>query len=148
VTCSRTASPRSARCSPARSSRPLLDGPLALVYLVVVFIRDPLFGKCLAALTSTQNRLVEVIGGIETLKASGAEPRVMQRWSDLFATQLDTQLDADVRGGLVKGLLDAALGAIRFLAPPALAAPPVRRGHPGAVVVHRIDQGEHRAERS
>ncbi|MFG1705079.1 peptidase domain-containing ABC transporter [Nonomuraea sp. M3C6] len=37
----------------------------------------------------------------------------MKRWSELFAVQLD----ADVRGGLVKGLVDSALAAIRYLAP-------------------------------
>ncbi|MGI5491828.1 peptidase domain-containing ABC transporter [Microtetraspora malaysiensis] len=117
----------------------LLDGPLALGYLVLVFVRDPVFGGCLtgltvvqlalliatsgrikdltqrelAALSATQSRLIEAIGGIETLKASGAEPRAVKRWSDLFRAQLD----ADVRGGLAQGLVDSALGAIRFLAP-------------------------------
>ncbi len=117
----------------------LLDGPLALVYLLLVFARDPVFGgflallaagqaalllgtarrvgdltrRELAALAVTQGRLMEAVGGIETLKASGAEPRAMQRWSDLFARQLD----ADVRGGLVRGLIEAALGAVRYLAP-------------------------------
>ncbi|KAA9378332.1 peptidase domain-containing ABC transporter [Microbispora cellulosiformans] len=117
----------------------LLDGPLALVYLLLVFAWDPVFGaflallaagqaalllgtarrvgeltrRELAALADTQGRLMEAVGGIETLKASGAEPRATRRWSDLFARQLD----ADVRGGLVRGLIEAALGAVRHLAP-------------------------------
>ncbi|WP_433428582.1 peptidase domain-containing ABC transporter [Nonomuraea sp. CA-141351] len=120
----------------------LLDGPLAVVYLALVFARDPLFGGCVAALAvlqaglllstsrkvrdltaremsalaATQDRLLEAIGGIETLKASGAEPQVMRRWSDQFTVQLD----ADVRGGLVQGVVEAGLGAIRYLAPLAL----------------------------
>ncbi|NRQ34625.1 peptidase domain-containing ABC transporter [Nonomuraea sp. NN258] len=117
----------------------LLDGPLALVYLVLVFLGDPVMGGFLAllaalqaglllataarvgdhtrrelsALSSSQSRLMEAIGGIETLKASGAEPRAMRRWSEQFAVQLE----ADVRGGLARGLVDSALVAIRYLAP-------------------------------
>ncbi|MEU7829854.1 peptidase domain-containing ABC transporter [Nonomuraea sp. NPDC049129] len=117
----------------------LLDGPLALVYLVLVFVADPVLGgflvllamaqaglllgtsrrvgdltrRELSALAGTQTRLMEAVRGIETLKASGAEPRAMKRWSEQF----DVQLDADLRGGLVRGLVDAALGAIRYLAP-------------------------------
>ncbi|MEV5407690.1 peptidase domain-containing ABC transporter [Thermopolyspora sp. NPDC052614] len=117
----------------------LLDGPLAVVYLALVFAADPAIGgvlvllaaaQCglllgtarkvgeltrreLVALSASQNRLLEVIGGMETLKASGSEPRAMRRWSEEFAVQLD----ADLRGGLVKGLVEAALAAIRYLAP-------------------------------
>ncbi|MEU6408119.1 peptidase domain-containing ABC transporter [Microbispora sp. NPDC046933] len=117
----------------------LLDGPLALVYLVIVFLADPVLGvflvllavaqaglllgtagrvgdhtrRELTALAATQGRLMEAIGGIETLKASGAEPRAMKRWSEEFAVQLD----ADVRAGLVKGAVESALAAIRYLAP-------------------------------
>lgn len=120
----------------------LLDGPLALVYLVLVFLADPVLGGSLAllaaaqcglllatagrvgdltrreltALAATQSRLMEAVGGIETLKASGAEPRAMTRWSEQFAVQLD----ADVRGGHIRGLVESALGAIRYLAPLAL----------------------------
>ncbi|WP_433247732.1 peptidase domain-containing ABC transporter [Streptosporangium sp. CA-135522] len=117
----------------------LLDGPLAVGYLILVFVRDPLFGTCLAALAATQivlllatarrmkhltqqelvafaatqSRLMQVIDGIETLKASGAETRAAEQWSDHFSEQLN----ADIRGGLTQGLLDSALGAIRLLAP-------------------------------
>ncbi|MGI5160958.1 peptidase domain-containing ABC transporter [Microbispora sp. CA-102843] len=120
----------------------LLDGPLAVVYLVLVVVADPLLGgvlvalaaaqgvlllatagkvgdhtrRELAALAATQSRLLEAVGGIETLKASGAEPRAMRRWSDQFTAQLD----ADVRGGQIRALVEAALGAIRYLAPLAL----------------------------
>jgi ABC-type bacteriocin/lantibiotic exporter with double-glycine peptidase domain len=117
----------------------LLDGPLALVYLVLVLVADPVLGgvlvllaaaQCglllgtarkvgdltrreLVAQSGAQSRLLEAIGGMETLKASGSEPRAMRRWSREFAAQLD----ADLRGGLVKGLVEAALDAIRYLAP-------------------------------
>ncbi|GIH72749.1 peptidase domain-containing ABC transporter [Sphaerimonospora thailandensis] len=117
----------------------LLDGPLAVGYLILVVVRDPVFGLCLAGLAtvqvalllattsrvnrltqqeltasaSTQSSLIQAIGGIETLKASGAESRAVDQWSRNFTEQLD----ADVRSGLTQGLLEAALGAIRLLAP-------------------------------
>ncbi|GIH94142.1 peptidase domain-containing ABC transporter [Planobispora siamensis] len=120
----------------------LLDGPLALGYLVLVFVWDPVVGACLlgfaalqvllllltarrvnrltqeelSAFSATQSQLVQAIGGIETLKASGAEHRAVEQWSAHFTDQLN----ADVRGGLTQGLLDAALGALRLLAPLAL----------------------------
>ncbi|SNT62155.1 ABC-type bacteriocin/lantibiotic exporter, contains an N-terminal double-glycine peptidase domain [Streptosporangium subroseum] len=117
----------------------LLDGPLAIGYLILVFVRDPLFGACLVALAAaqialllitarrmrhltqqelvafaaTQSRLMQAIDGIETLKASGAEERAVEQWSHHFSEQLN----ADIRSGLTQGLLDSALGAIRVLAP-------------------------------
>ncbi|MEU0521193.1 peptidase domain-containing ABC transporter [Streptosporangium sp. NPDC006007] len=120
----------------------LLDGPLAIGYLILVFSRDAVFGACLlgfaalqvllllvtarrvgrltqeelTAFAATQSQLVQAIGGIETLKASGAEHRAVAQWSKHFTHQLN----ADMRGGLTQGLLDAALGTLRLLAPLAL----------------------------
>ncbi|MEU4580467.1 peptidase domain-containing ABC transporter [Nonomuraea sp. NPDC023979] len=117
----------------------ILDGPLAIGYLVLIAVRDPVFGAALTgvvvlqslllALTSrrvhlltqqelaaeakTQGTLIQTIAGIETLKASGAEHRAARRWSDQFARQLR----ADVRAGLTHGLLDAAVSAIRVITP-------------------------------
>ncbi|WP_055482596.1 peptidase domain-containing ABC transporter [Sphaerimonospora mesophila] len=117
----------------------LLDGPLAIGYAVLVFVRDPVFGLCLlgfaaaqvvlllttarrvhhltqrelTAYAATQSQLIQAIGGIETLKASGAESRAVDQWARSFTAQLD----ADVRGGLTQGLLDAMLAALRLLAP-------------------------------
>ncbi|GII71961.1 NHLP family bacteriocin export ABC transporter peptidase/permease/ATPase [Sphaerisporangium melleum] len=117
----------------------LLDGPLAIGYLALIFVRDPLFGACLigialvqtglllattrrvnhlaqqelTAFSATQSNLIQAINGIETLKASGAERHAVEQWSRNFTTQLN----ADVRGGITQGLLEAALGAIRVLAP-------------------------------
>ncbi|MEU1881680.1 peptidase domain-containing ABC transporter [Streptosporangium sp. NPDC020072] len=120
----------------------LLDGPLALGYMVLVFGWDAVMGLCLLgfaaaqvllllvtarkvsrltqeelnAFSATQSQLIQAIGGIETLKASGAEHRAVEQWSRHFTTQLN----ADMRGGLAQGLLEAALGTLRLLAPLAL----------------------------
>ncbi|MFC4116800.1 peptidase domain-containing ABC transporter [Nonomuraea zeae] len=117
----------------------VLDGPLAIGYLVLVYARDPVFGAALtgvvllqsllllatsrrvhlltqqelAALSKSQSTLIQTLSGIETLKASGAERRAMDQWSEHFAQQLD----ADVRIGLTHGLLDAVVSAIRVVTP-------------------------------
>ncbi|MEV4168120.1 peptidase domain-containing ABC transporter, partial [Nonomuraea sp. NPDC049709] len=117
----------------------LLDGPLAVGYLVLVYLWDPVFGLALTgvaavqtvlllgttrriasltqqeltALSASQSSLIQAISGIETLKASGAERRAVEQWSAHFTRQLN----ADVRSGLTRGLLEAALSAIRVMAP-------------------------------
>ncbi|MEV4225469.1 peptidase domain-containing ABC transporter [Nonomuraea sp. NPDC049725] len=117
----------------------VLDGPLAIGYLVLIFVRDPVFGAALtgvvllqsllllamsrrvhlltqrelAALAKSQGALIQTLSGIETLKASGAERRAVEQWSGHFAQQLD----ADVRAGLTHGFLDAVVSAIRLVTP-------------------------------
>lgn len=117
----------------------LLDGPLAVGYLVLVYSMDPVFGAALtgvvvlqsilllattgrirllsqqelAASAAAHSSLIQTISGIETLKASGAEKRMTEQWSAHFAQQLD----ADVRSGLTHGALEAALSALRVLTP-------------------------------
>ncbi|WP_440101629.1 peptidase domain-containing ABC transporter [Streptosporangium sp. H16] len=117
----------------------LLDGPLAVGYLVLVYVWDPVFGLALtgvvvaqgllvlattrrinlltqqelSAFSASQSSLIQTITGIETLKASGAEHRAVEQWSAHFTRQLN----ADVRSGLTQGLVEAALSAIRVVAP-------------------------------
>ncbi|MER5645677.1 peptidase domain-containing ABC transporter [Streptosporangium sp. NPDC002524] len=117
----------------------LLDGPLAVGYLVLVYVWDPVFGLALtgvvaaqgflvlastrrinlltqqelAALSASQSSLIQTITGIETLKASGSENRAVEQWAAHFTQQLN----ADVRSGLTQGLVEAALSAIRVVAP-------------------------------
>ncbi len=117
----------------------LLDGPLAVGYLVFVYVWDPVFGLALTgavvaqgllvlattrridlltrqeltAFSASQSSLIQTITGIETLKASGAEHRAVEQWSAHFTRQLN----ADVRSGLTQGLVEAALSAIRVVAP-------------------------------
>ncbi|MFI7132424.1 peptidase domain-containing ABC transporter [Nonomuraea sp. NPDC050153] len=117
----------------------VLDGPLALGYLAMVYVWNPVFGAALtgvivlqsilllgtarrvnllaqqelAAFSASQSSLIQTISGIETLKASGAERRAVEQWSAHFAQQLQ----ADVRSGLTHGMLDAALSALRVITP-------------------------------
>jgi ABC-type bacteriocin/lantibiotic exporter with double-glycine peptidase domain len=117
----------------------LLDAPLAVGYMVLVFMRDPAVGAFLAAIgllqlaillgtrrrvsalaqqqlvaqSAAQGFLIEAIKGIETLKASGVEARAVDRWSQHFVSQLN----ATTRSLETTGLLDAILGSLRVLAP-------------------------------
>ncbi|MGF7235897.1 MAG: peptidase domain-containing ABC transporter [Frankia sp.] len=120
----------------------LLDGPLVLGYLVLILARDLVLGAVLsvialgqaglllatrrriaelthqqlAASGTAENFLVEAVKGAETLKAGGLEDRAVEQWSARFARQLRTT----VRASRAADLVDAALGAIRLLAPAAM----------------------------
>ncbi|WP_245966287.1 peptidase domain-containing ABC transporter [Sphaerisporangium album] len=120
----------------------LLDGPLAVVYISLVMAGDRVLGTCLLAVVAAhalllfgtrrrtgeltqrrlaaeaeaQGRLIEAIRGIESLKAMSAEARVADRWSALFAVQLD----ATVRGTRAVGGVVAVQNAIHVLTPMAL----------------------------
>ncbi|WP_432543149.1 peptidase domain-containing ABC transporter [Kineococcus sp. SYSU DK002] len=120
----------------------LLDAPLALGYVVLILVRDPVVGGVLAGLTvaqvvlllastgriaaltrrelaadaESQSHLMQAVSGIETLKAAGAEARALRRWSASFSARLR----ADTEAGLAQGALDAVLTALRFAAPLAL----------------------------
>jgi ABC-type bacteriocin/lantibiotic exporter with double-glycine peptidase domain len=117
----------------------LLDGTMMASYLVAIFCIDKAFGLVVATLAGaqllvlwltmarqrelmadtlqTQSRsesyLVEMIGGIETLKASGGETRAGQHWSGLFVDQLNVAL---ARGRL-NARVDALVGGLRTASP-------------------------------
>ncbi|MEU8196738.1 peptidase domain-containing ABC transporter [Microbispora amethystogenes] len=117
----------------------VFDGPLALGYLVTVAVRSPLTGACLLAFAAAQvalllatrrhvsdlarreadtrsdvqGRLVEVVRGIESIKASGSEPRVRHRWTKLLAVYVGRA----GRSSRAQGLQQAVFDALRFTAP-------------------------------
>ncbi|MDP9863107.1 MULTISPECIES: peptidase domain-containing ABC transporter [Streptosporangium] len=120
----------------------LLDAPLAVGYLVAITVRSPLLGGVLVVLAATQllvllvtrqrirdlvhrehearneaqGQLVESVKGIETIKSSGAESQVLERWTRL----LDIQTQQARRSSFAQSMQDTALGALRFGAPLAL----------------------------
>jgi ABC-type bacteriocin/lantibiotic exporter with double-glycine peptidase domain len=117
----------------------VLDGTLVLTYLFILAGRDPrvalivlaigliqvgllagsarrmhaLTGRHLAAQAASQSYLVEALAGIATLKATGAEHRALDRWSDLFAAELNVALER----GRLSALVDAAMAALRVASP-------------------------------
>lgn len=120
----------------------LLDGGLVLVYFALLLGAAPplaLIAAALAALQvsavlmagrrsaeltteglAAQARLeayqVEMLGGIETLKAMGAGARATARWTDLYVDVLNSSL---ARGEL-EGKFQALIGTLRFSGPVAL----------------------------
>ena len=108
----------------------LLDGVFATLYLVLLFIVSPILGglvvllavlqimtlallwrrnqrlmaESLQAQADAQSYAYELLAGIETLKACGAEQRAADRWSGLFANQ--------VRIDLTRGRLTSAADSV------------------------------------
>ena len=129
----------------------LLDGTFVLVYLAILISTAPLFGflalalgaaqvmlllgttrrvrallqRDLIAQSASQSYLVEALNGIGTIKASGAEDRVFDRWSNLFFRQLEVSLARSQLDAVVETLMTALrvlspllllwLGALRVL---------------------------------
>jgi ABC-type bacteriocin/lantibiotic exporter with double-glycine peptidase domain len=117
----------------------LLDGTLVLGYMALLLVQAPAFGilvlalgllqvlvlvstsrrvhdltqRDLAAQAESQSYLVEALTGVAALKASGAEDRAFEHWSNLFAAQLNVSLE---RRGL-SSVIDTAMSALRTLAP-------------------------------
>ena len=117
----------------------LLDGPFVIVYLGILFVGSPLLGAVVTAVAAAQivvfalgraplqersaqelearsraqGYLVQLISGIETLKAQGVERVGAERWSHLFVDEVNVSL---ARGRLTV-LLDALKGALRTLGP-------------------------------
>ena len=117
----------------------LLDGSLVFAYAVLLVVLSPLFGAVavalgvlqVAMLVITQRRmtqlvrreleavgasqgvLVEAISGIEVVKASGVEDRVMTNWSGVFADQVE----ATLRRGRVSAAIGAITSSVQRFAP-------------------------------
>jgi ABC-type bacteriocin/lantibiotic exporter with double-glycine peptidase domain len=119
----------------------VLDSGLVTFYLVILFLQSPPFGlltlvlgllqvllllltnrpigrlarRELAAFGKAQGSLAEALVGIATLKASGAEQRAFERWSNTFFDHLNTALRYNFASGTVTAVL-TALGSFGQLA--------------------------------
>jgi len=117
----------------------IMDGTLVIGHAVLVFVFAPLMGalvvmlgalqisvytfarrsyrEMMARSLETQARqqsyLVEMLGGMETLKAAAAEARAVERWSNLYIDELNASLD---RGRLATRI-DAATGVLGLASP-------------------------------
>jgi ABC-type bacteriocin/lantibiotic exporter with double-glycine peptidase domain len=122
----------------------LLDGTLTAIYLVACFLINTsmaLLALCLGAVQVgiflvTRSRthelaaqgleaqahchscLVQMLNGIETLKATGSEKQAVTRWSNLFIDQVNLAVD---RGRLM-AVIDSIGAAVSSAAPLALVA--------------------------
>jgi ABC-type bacteriocin/lantibiotic exporter with double-glycine peptidase domain len=75
-----------------------------------------LASRQLAAQGKSQGYLAEALAGIATLKGSGAEQRVLERWANLFFDQLNISL----RYSYLVSTISTAMISLRLLAPLAL----------------------------
>jgi ABC-type bacteriocin/lantibiotic exporter with double-glycine peptidase domain len=116
-----------------------LDGVLVFLYLAGLFVAAPVLGvvvlglgalevllfaatrrrerdvlsKVLDSQVKSQNSLMEILTGIETLKASGTERRALDHWSDLYVDELNVNLER----GRLEALTGALGGSLRMAAP-------------------------------
>ncbi len=117
----------------------VLDGSFVSVYLAILFWQSRIYGflalglgmaqiillfvttrpvrewsrKELETQGKAQGYMNEVLAGIATIKAAGAEPRAFERWTNHFFEQLNVSL----RRSYISSLVDTLLGALRVLAP-------------------------------
>lgn len=120
----------------------LLDGSFASLYLILLFFVSPvlaiavlviafieiatmvlswrrsqrLMSETLQAQADTQSYAYELLAGIETLKASGAEHRAADHWSGLFVDQVNREL---ARGRLTAAI-EAVMSTLRIASPLAI----------------------------
>ncbi|HEX6862494.1 MAG TPA: peptidase domain-containing ABC transporter, partial [Thermoanaerobaculia bacterium] len=117
----------------------VLDGLLVSLYLIVLFIASPKMGllvlglallrivlllatrrrqkelmsRSLETQSSSQTYQVQMLAGMETLKASGSEHRAIEHWSNLF---IDT-LNVSLARGRLTAIIDALLAGLAVASP-------------------------------
>jgi ABC-type bacteriocin/lantibiotic exporter with double-glycine peptidase domain len=117
----------------------VLDGSFVVVYLIILLVASPLFcllvvvialvqvalllttnrflramnGRELTALGKSQGYVVEALTGIATLKAAGAEQRILGQWTNLFFEQMNIS----VRRNLVSWTIDTFMNTLRTFSP-------------------------------
>jgi ABC-type bacteriocin/lantibiotic exporter with double-glycine peptidase domain len=117
----------------------VLDGSFASLYLILLFIISPvlaavvlvlallevavvvlawrrnqrLMSGSLQAQADTQSYAYELLAGIETLKASGAEHRAAEHWGGLFADQVNI----DLTRGRLMAAVDSVMSTLQVASP-------------------------------
>jgi ATP-binding cassette subfamily B protein len=123
----------------SQSVSAILDGGLVMFYLAILLARAPVFGfvvlcvglaqvgfllattrpfhnlmqRDLIAQAESQGYLVEALTGIATLKASGAEGRALDHWSNLFFQQLNVSLQRNQ----LSAVIETGMGTLRTFSP-------------------------------
>ena len=117
----------------------LLDGSLAALYLIILVAISPVLGLLVAALgavqvailvvarrpnqwlmaeslqaeAKTESYAYQLLAGIETLKAAGAERRSLEHWTNLFVNEINVAL----RRGRLQAAVDAASAGLQLGSP-------------------------------
>lgn len=84
-----------------------------VTYLIAARRNTQLVTEGLAAQSRLEGYQVEMLSGIETLKAMGATDRSMSRWNDLYVESLNRV----IARGRLDGTFQAFLGTLRFVGP-------------------------------
>ena len=98
--------------------------PIALLVLVVALLQaatmllswrrnQRLMSDSLEAQAKTQSYAYELLAGIETLKAAGAQQRAAEHWAGLFVDQVNV----DVTRGRLTSLVDSVMSTLQIAAP-------------------------------
>ncbi|HYR91904.1 MAG TPA: peptidase domain-containing ABC transporter [Terriglobia bacterium] len=111
----------------------VLDGAMVTLYLLILLAANPplaavavvlgllqvglfllsygryqeLMSQDLQAQSRTQSHLLQMLAGIETLKASGTENQAVQQWSDLYVDQVNVSLSRGRLNATVESLMSA-----------------------------------------
>jgi len=111
----------------------VLDGAMVTLYLLILLAASPplaalaivlgllqvalfllsygryreLMAQDLQAQSRTQSHLLQMLAGIETLKASGTESHAVQQWSDLYVDQVNVALSRGRLNATVESLMSA-----------------------------------------
>jgi ABC-type bacteriocin/lantibiotic exporter with double-glycine peptidase domain len=117
----------------------VLDGAFATLYLALLFVISPalavvvlvlavleisvmvlswrrnqrLMSRSLQAQADAQSYAYELLAGIETLKASGAEHRAVDRWGGLFTDQINI----DLTRGRLGAVVSSAMSTLQIASP-------------------------------
>jgi ATP-binding cassette, subfamily B, bacterial len=77
-----------------------------LVFLFVRMRQRDLMSRSLQVQAKSRSYEFELLAGIETVKAAGAEGQSVQHWSNLFVAELNASLDRGRLDAMVNSLLD------------------------------------------
>ncbi|HYO60288.1 MAG TPA: peptidase domain-containing ABC transporter [Actinomycetota bacterium] len=117
----------------------MLDGTLVSLYLVLIMVQSARMGlvvlgvgllqvtvmmishrrnqrlmsETLVAQARSQGYLVQIFGGIETLKSVGAEERAVEEWTNYFVDEVN----ATLQRGKLNAAVDAVMGSLRVASP-------------------------------
>jgi ATP-binding cassette, subfamily B, bacterial len=117
----------------------LLDGLMVSLYLILLFAgnlriglivfglgilrvalllltwrpQKELMARSLEAQAEVQSYEVQMLAGVETLKASGTEPRAVEHWTNLFVGMLNVSLSRD----RLSAFVDSTLAALDLASP-------------------------------
>jgi len=78
-----------------------------LIFLVTRKRQKDLMSESLQVQADSRSYQVQMLAGIETLKAAGSEDRAVERWSHLFVRELNVSLDRGRLDAMVSSVLDA-----------------------------------------